>query len=103
MVGVAGEPHVRVGAVLAKGRRPYAWECNVSGPVAGEPFHEGHAEIRALRKVRPKSTLYIARLDRAGALMPSAPCKSCTRAIEADGNIRQVVFYDGHEIKKVKL
>ena len=103
VVGAVGQPHVRVGAVLAVGRRPYVWECNILGPIAGEPFLEGHAEMRALKKIRPKSTLYVARLDRAGQLMPSHPCEWCTKAIRANGNVKQIVYFDGHEIKKVKV
>lgn len=103
VVGAVGQPHVRVGAVLAVGRHPYAWECNVLGPTYGEPFLEGHAEMRAMKKVRPKTTIYVARLDRAGQLMPSHPCQNCWEAIKADGNVKQIVYFDGREIKKVRL
>jgi len=102
-VAVAGQPHVRVGVVLAQGRRPYLWDCNHAGPEEGTPFYKGHAEIRALSKVRPKSTMYVARIDRAGVLMPSVPCLSCSAQIELDGNVRRVVYYDGTQIKEVKV
>ena len=104
VVGAVGQPHVRVGVVVSVGRRPYMWECNMSGPTFGEPFLEGHAEVRAIKKgIRPKSTMYVVRLDRAGNLMPSMPCVNCAAAIKADGNIKQVVCYDGHQIKKVRV
>lgn len=99
----AGEPHVRVGVVLSQGRRPYAWECNHSGPTRGEVFPKGHAEMRVLKVVRPKSTLYVARIDRAGTLMPSHPCQLCTDDIMLNGNIRKVVYYNGYELKKVRV
>lgn len=103
VMAAAGQPHVRVGVVLSQGRRPYAWECNHAGPVDGEPFLKGHAEMRVLKKARKKSTLYVARIDRAGTLMPSVPCMACATQIELDGSIRKVVYYDGHEIKKVQV
>ena len=79
------------------------WECNHSGPTHGEVFPQGHAEIRALKSVRPKSTIYVARIDRAGTIMPSHPCRACMTQIELEGNIRKVVYYNGHELKKVKV
>ena len=103
VVATTGQPHVRVGVVLSQGRRPYVWACNLSGPLEGVPYYQGHAEIRALKSVRPKSTLYVARIDRAGTIMPSHPCHSCFDAIVLDGNIRKVVYYDGTQIKEVKV
>lgn len=35
--------------------------------------------------------------------MPSHPCQLCTDDIMLDGNIRKVVYYNGHELKKVKV
>lgn len=35
--------------------------------------------------------------------MPSHPCQACMTQIELDGNIRKVVYYNGHELKKVKV
>lgn len=103
MVAVAGQSRVRVGVVLAQGRRPYYWGHNVAGPIEGEPFHQGHAEIRALVKVRPKSTLYVARIDRARQLVPSRPCGFCSDQIEHQGDIRRVVFFDGTQLREVKV
>lgn len=47
--------------------------------------------------------MYVARIDRAGALMPSVPCTACATQIELDGNVRRVVYYDGTQIKEVKV
>ena len=100
VMATLSQVHVRVGVVLAKGRRPFAFEHNVSGPVPGEPYHEGHAEARAIDKVviPPRSTIYVARIDRAGTLMPSMPCNSCWNTIGFSG-VRRVVYYDGTQIK----
>lgn len=103
VVAAAGQPHVRVGAVLSQGRKPYVWECNVSGPNHGEPFHAGHAEIRALRKVRDGSTLYIARIDRAGTVMPSHPCAGCHAEIVASGQVKKIVYFNGKSLVKVRI
>jgi tRNA(Arg) A34 adenosine deaminase TadA len=103
VMAALGQGRVRVGVVLARGRRPYVWEHNVSGPTYGEPFLPGHAEQRALKQVVGKTTAYVARIDQAGTLMPSVPCMACSGAIEDDGNIRRVVYYDGTQIKEVKV
>jgi hypothetical protein len=105
VMATLGQGRVRVGVVLARGRRPYVWEHNISAPKEELPDLLNHAERRALKsEVRPKSTMYVVRIDRAGRLMPSVPCLSCTDAIyEADGNIRRVVYWDGTQIKEVKV
>lgn len=104
ITALRSEVHVRVGVVLARGRRPYVWAHNVAGPVANEPWSIGHAEIRALNApffpTKPKTTLYVARIDRAGTLMASHPCQNCFPVLEADENIKRIVYYDGHQLRE---
>lgn len=103
VVAAAGQPHVRVGVVLSAGRKPYVWECNVSGPTPNEPFLPGHAEIRALRKARAGSTIYIARIDRAGTVMPSHPCAGCHAEILSSGLVKKIVYFNGKSLVKVRV
>lgn len=104
VMAALGQGRVRVGVVLARGRRPYVWEHNISAPKEELPDLLNHAERRALRSdVRPKSTMYVVRIDKAGRLMPSVPCVACAGVIEDHGNIRRVVYYDGAQIKEVKV
>lgn len=103
VMATLGQAHVRVGAVLARGRRPYVWEHNVSGPTPGEPFHLGHAEARAVaRSVREKSTIYVARIDRAGTLMPSMPCLTCHETLSRSP-VTRIVYFDGNKLRDRKV
>lgn len=94
---------VRVGAVVCKGHRTIASAFNVPGDTPKVPHYLGHAERRVLGNARNNSTLYVARLGAYGGLMASRPCDECWVAIELNGNIKNVVYWDGNEIVKEKV
>lgn len=89
--------------MVCKGHRTIASAHNVRGNTPNVPHYLGHAERRVLREARNNSTLYVARLGAYGGIMPSRPCAECMVAIELNGNIKQVVYWDGEQLVKEKV
>lgn len=103
-VAFLGRHHrVRVGAVLFRGSRFLASAACVPGPDPHEPFYPGHAEARVLDSAKPKSTLYVARINLNNELMPSRPCPTCLLSLVLDGNVSTLVYFDGEQIRKTKI
>lgn len=97
---------VRIGAVLARGNYLISKGANLStshplqrthndavGRIA--PAHALHAEMNAIVKAKGEdlrgSTIYVARLDRRGALGMCRPCSACERALR-DRGVSRVVY-----------
>jgi deoxycytidylate deaminase len=104
-LAVYGQHHrVRVGAILAKGRRTVASASNRAKDFYGEPFKEGHAERLVIEGVSAmKGTLYVVRLDLSGALAPSWPCSTCEMYIRSCECVSKICYFDGQAIVKVRL
>jgi deoxycytidylate deaminase len=91
------------GAVLAVGKRVLAvgvntFRCNPQS--ASDPKREAsfHAEVAVLRQlgyaVPSRAVLYVARVNKAGDTLLSAPCPNCQQEINRTG-IRTVVYTTG--------
>lgn len=103
--GFGEHGRVRVGAVLAKGRALYRIRHNrVAGWIEDAPFYEGHAE-RQVIKGQPaiNGTLYVARIQLNDTLAPSWPCDECMVHIKACACVSKIVYWNGEEIRKVRL
>lgn len=101
-----GEHHrVRVGAVLAKGRVLYRIRHNrVASWIEDEPYKLGHAERQVIAGMPAiKSTLYVARIQLNETLAPSWPCGECMVHIVACACVSKIVYWNGEEIRKVRL
>lgn len=92
-----------MGAALYQGSRFLASRANIPGDVPNEPFYPGHAERRVLDAAKPKSTLYVARIDLSGDLVASYPCAVCMDWIVNSGDIKAIVYFDGAQIRRVKV
>lgn len=104
-LALTGQHHrVRVGAVLAKGRRTVASAANKIGPTPNMPYQAGHAERQVIdRTPAMKGTLYVARIDLSGSLVPSWPCIHCMMHIESCECVSKICYYDGRALLKVRL
>lgn len=92
-----GEHRVRVGALAVARGKPVAGAWNVvrnTSPVDYRDMTE-HAEMACLmmvsKRLKPATTLYVARINKAGDYMPSLPCPRC-RVILRTAGIKAVVF-----------
>jgi tRNA(Arg) A34 adenosine deaminase TadA len=65
----------------------------VNGP-ALDRFPQAHAESRLARKLTPRSTVFVARVTRAGELAMARPCPDCWRSLGARG-VERVVYSTG--------
>lgn len=95
----------RVGAVVSKGRRILATGHNYIGFckfIRNRCYPESvHAEVAAIAQLIKKrryddiqgSTVYVARIGRAGDLRLSRPCGNCQAVMKALG-IKDVVYTD---------
>jgi deoxycytidylate deaminase len=96
---------VRVGAVLAKGRTPLSRGYNrVASWASDEPFKPGHAERIVIAGMPAiKCTLYVARLDLNDKLVASWPCGECMEHIVSCGCVKKIVYWDGENLRKVRI
>lgn len=96
---------VRVGAVLAKGRMLHRVRHNrVASWVEGAPWKPGHAERQVIQGMPAiKSTLYVARIQLNDTIAPSWPCGECMTHIVACSCVSKIVYWNGEEIRKVRL
>jgi tRNA(Arg) A34 adenosine deaminase TadA len=101
--------HIRCGALAAVNSKVLAGAFNtVRNDAKNTPYGTAtyHAEFNCLRMVPDRlltrTTLYVARVDKAGKRMPSRPCNRCMGELELKG-IRVVVYFDGEFIIKEKL
>lgn len=105
----SGKHRVRVGCVAAiKGTRiagAFNTVRNVTKNGVVFTDHTFHAEENCLRMVpyelRPKTSLYVCRIDRNGRLKPSYPCVYCLAQIKITG-FKYLIYYDGAKLVKVK-
>lgn len=106
-VGTARESQarVRVGALLAKGRKPIVAAHNVTLRLYPQSQHfPGHAERRVINGQHAfKGTLYVARIDLSGDLAAGWPCPECLVHIKACDCVSKIVYYDGHTLVKVRI
>lgn len=97
-----GNHRVRVGAVLAKGRREISSAINLPGD--NERHLTGHAERRAIDgQPAIKGTLYVARLALNDEPAPSWPCAECLIHIKACSCVTKIVYFDGSALVKVRI
>lgn len=95
---------VRVGAILTRGRTTLRVRHNVVRTGIDGPDKPSHAERRAIDgQPAIKGTLYVARLDLNSKLAVSWPCGECMAHIKACGCVSKIVYFDGTEIRKVRL
>lgn len=99
---VGADSKVRVGALLAKGRTTLAVCTNFSLPSTPTPWK--HAERQVLRdhEHRFNCTMYVARLGLNGELRASLPCYDCKMHIHEGTTVSKIVYFDGHELRKVR-
>lgn len=100
---------IRVGCILANNNTVISGAFNtIRNPASNVPY--GHATFHAERNCLVlaggyslrRATLYIARIDKSGKRMPSRPCSRCLDSIQESG-LRELVYFDGHNIVKEKL
>lgn len=56
--------------------------------LAPEPAPEHHCEARLARKLTPGSTIFLARVSRAGEWALARPCQNCERLLRNKGVLR---------------
>lgn len=105
-LAVHGEhDRVRVGAILTRGSITLRTGHNrVAVGVVDEPYFKGHAE-RQVIDGQPafNGTLYVARIQLNDTLAPSWPCGECMAHIIACACVRKIVYWNGEELRKVRL
>ncbi len=92
-----------------KGSRPLGGSWNrARNEIDNVPFGYAtyHAEQHVLKSNQSNvfgCTLYVARISINGDLMASFPCTRCIDAIQLDGKVSKLVYFDGKTIVKIRI
>jgi len=101
-----GEHRIRVGCVIARKSRPLVGTFNTirndEPKNLGDEYHKHtyHAEANGLRLLPYEQastgglTMYVCRINRQGKLKPSKPCFRCIHAIQEQGAVSRIIFWD---------
>ena len=88
----------KLGAVVVSGNRVLATGFNRkrNDPKYCEKGWSIHAEVSAIRKLKnrpfgPKTTIYVARITRAGKIAMAKPCETCEKAVYESG-IKRIIY-----------
>lgn len=104
-----GEHRVRVGALASVNAKITAGAFNTYRNVVNNaPYGSAtyHAEFNCVRQIPPRllprTTLYVARVDKIGNPMDSRPCARCIKLLTFSG-VRDVVYYFNGQLLKERL
>jgi tRNA(Arg) A34 adenosine deaminase TadA len=88
----------KLGAVVVSGNRLLATGFNRkrNDPRFCERGWSIHAEVSALKRIkqgalRPNTTIYVARVTRAGRIAMAKPCETCEKAVY-DSGIKRIIY-----------